>query len=96
MSFVKQYYDEDMISHRAYEEIDSYADNENFAEKGFDGRQLRNIVGCAMSHAKERNRDGMMTVKDIEDVVGYVQKFQSDLAGKKKLWRKGQEDASLR
>lgn len=75
MSFVKQYYDEDMISHRAYGEIDSYADNENFAEKRFDGRQLRNIVGCAMSDAKERSQDGMMTVKDIEDVVGYVQKF---------------------
>lgn len=95
MSFVKQYYDEEWVSDSAYEEIKSYAANENFSDKGFDGRQLRNIVGCAMSHAKEQKRSNL-TVRDIEDVVGYVSRFQSDLAGRKKIWREGQKDASLR
>jgi hypothetical protein len=96
MSFVNQYYYENMIGSDAYDEIASYADSEKLTDREFDGRQLRNIVGCAMSHAKEQGRHGMMTLRNIEDVVGYVQKFQTDLAGKKTVWRERQGDAGLR
>lgn len=96
MSFVRQYYDRNLISDDELDEIESYADSETLTDKEFDGRQLRNIVGCAMSQAKERNKGGMMTLRNIEDVVGYVQKFQTDLAGKKTIWRDRQGDAGLR
>ncbi|KAM0717829.1 hypothetical protein Q7P37_006161 [Cladosporium fusiforme] len=94
MSFVNQYRDRNLISDREYRRMEKYADSEAFQEKGFDGRQIRNIVGCAMSHAKGQ-KDSMMTLEHIEDVVGYVKRFTDDLKGQRRDWRKKQAEAGM-
>lgn len=94
MSFVDQYHDKQLISQHEYKKIEEYGESEEFHEKEFDGRQIRNIVGCAMSHAKGR-KGSMMTLEHIKDVVDYVQKFTNDLKGQKRDWHKRQRQAGL-
>lgn len=65
------------------------------SEKGFDGRQIRNIVTSAMGFARGVDSQHM-SIKHIKKVVSYVEDFQKDLAGQMYKWSEAQKGASLR
>ncbi|KAF1816127.1 P-loop containing nucleoside triphosphate hydrolase protein [Eremomyces bilateralis CBS 781.70] len=52
----------------------------DIAKKGFDGRQLRNIVSSAMGQAMARkDGTGKLTEEDVNIIVSNVDSFKSDL-----------------
>jgi hypothetical protein len=94
LNFLQQYRDKNSIHDDEYTRIKRYVCRESFHNKGFDGRQIRNIVGCAMSHARGEGQD-FMTLEHIETVIGYMEKFTNDLKGQRRDWRKKQAEARL-
>ncbi|KAF2227368.1 hypothetical protein BDZ85DRAFT_2477 [Elsinoe ampelina] len=92
-SFVDKYKEQGGIDSREHEAIIEYG-KEDFVFKGFDGRQIRNIVTSAMGYARGRGQS-QMTKKDIIAVVKNVDSFRQDLSGAMMLWRKQQEGTRM-
>jgi sulfur relay (sulfurtransferase) DsrC/TusE family protein len=58
-------------------EIMEWVNNEVIMRKhGYDGRQIRNIISCAMTVARAKGRK--LSKEEVLDVVGYVRDFKSE------------------
>jgi hypothetical protein len=78
LEFLSQYREKGVVE--GYEKIEAYVNSELHRKK-FDGRQIRNIITCAMGYA--RGHGMKMSLDDIKHIVTYVEDFKSDLAGRK-------------
>ena len=78
VDFLSQYKNKGMVE--GSEALERYAEKE-LPRKKFDGRQIRNIVSCAMGYA--RGQDQKMSLEHVQHIVGYVEEFKDDLAGRK-------------
>ncbi|KAI1779542.1 P-loop containing nucleoside triphosphate hydrolase protein [Hypoxylon cercidicola] len=76
MQFLDQYNKKGLIEE--YPAIAKFAKND-LHKKGFDGRQLRNLVASAMGCAQARP-NGKMTMDDITMIVSNMESFKGDLA----------------
>lgn len=85
MGFVDQYNEDRAVDRADYEKLKRFAQRDLY-RKEFDGRQIRNIVACAMGYARGQG-ESQMNLEHILHVVGYVEDFQKDLAGQMKSWR---------
>ncbi|XXG94193.1 hypothetical protein Hte_000446 [Hypoxylon texense] len=76
MQFLDQYNKRGLVEQ--YPAIAKFARND-LHKKGFDGRQLRNLVASAMGLAQARP-NGKMRMDDINIVMGNIESFKGDLA----------------
>ena len=76
MGFLNQYHKRNLV--QGYDDITNYVKN-TLPRKGFDGRQLRNIITSAMGIAIARKETPRMTRNDLEEVVGLTESFKMDL-----------------
>jgi AAA+ superfamily predicted ATPase len=69
-----------------YARIKKYGETD-LPKKGFDGRQLRNIVASAIGRAQAR-QDGRkrMELEDIEIIVSNMASFKQDLDHRTRTW----------
>lgn len=74
--FLNQYEKRGLVAKDMYDGITKYVEKELYRER-FDGRQIRNVVTCAMGLAcSERRR---LTLEDVQTVVRYTKIFKADL-----------------
>ena len=90
LEFVCQYHKKGVVN--GIKKLEDYAER-NLYRKKFDGRQIRNIVTCAMGYARARGEK--MTLSHIEHVVSYVEDFKHDLAGQMMKWQEMQKGTSM-
>jgi len=93
IGFVDQIKDNGFVDSSDYDNITKFAE-EDLHVKGFDGRQIRNIVACAVGYAIGQ-RARQMKLLHIMHVVRYVEEFQKDLAGQMKTWQDRQAATKL-
>ena len=78
MDFLSQYNEKGVV--KGFNKFENYVAGELHRKK-FDGRQIRNIITCAMGYA--RSRDEKMSLDDVKHIVAYMEDFKDDLAGRK-------------
>lgn len=62
-----------------YDKIERFGRTDLY-KKGFDGRQLRNLLASAMGRAQARqNGAGKMRLDDIEIIISIMTSFKGDL-----------------
>jgi len=93
-NFINQYYEQHSIEKNDLDIILKFGE-EDLHSKGFDGRQIRNIVACAMGYAGAKDSSKMLKLQHIMHVVRFVEEFQKDLAGQMKTWRDRQDRTRL-
>ncbi|PQE26995.1 AAA family ATPase protein [Rutstroemia sp. NJR-2017a BVV2] len=94
MGFIEQYAGQGHIDTNDFDRIKKYGQEDLYTSE-FDGRQIRNLVACAMGYARSKKPKEKLNVEHIRDVVRFVQSFQKDLAGQMQRWNDAQKNAGL-
>jgi ATP-dependent Clp protease ATP-binding subunit ClpA len=75
MQFVDQYKEAKQV--KDYKMIQKFASSSDLYKKGFDGRQLRNLVASAIGYALSHERQ--LKMEDIHVIMNEMEAFKIDL-----------------
>ncbi|ETS88013.1 hypothetical protein PFICI_01841 [Pestalotiopsis fici W106-1] len=75
--FLKQYKKNDMVNMEEWNDINNWCEKK-LPKKGFDGRQIRNVITSAVGLAA--SKDEKLGVAYLEDVVEIVSDFKNELS----------------
>jgi hypothetical protein len=75
--FLRQYKKNDMVNVDEWRDINTWCEKK-LPKKGFDGRQIRNVITSAVGLAASNNEK--LGVKYLEDVVEIVSDFKDELS----------------
>lgn len=93
MSFIRMLDDQGMVNRNDLDDIESFVTTD-LPRKKFDGRQLRNIVTCAVGYAKSMGRE-KLNMRDIKLISAWCEDFKQDLAGQMKTYQDSIKRARL-
>lgn len=75
--FLVQVHKNKQIKDRDLQDIRNWVKNEVIRRKyGFDGRQIRNVLSCAMTLARARGKK--LSKEEVVDVVDFVRDFKTE------------------
>jgi tRNA splicing ligase len=80
---INKYNEHSYVDQNELKRLERYGE-EDLHSKEFDGRQIRNLVSCAVGYTRSRKASEKLSLQHIYHVLRFVEEFQKDLAGQMK------------